>query len=181
MTPVIGAAVVTLKDVGCALFAVTVDVGLVCPDDDRVPADGHRAAKVVPCRTVAGGELGHLPPIVGAAVAAFKDVGCTLPAVAASIGPHHDCVPADRHGDAEQVPRRAVGGGELFHLTPVVGAAVVGFKDVGCALTSVAADISVVCPDDDRISADCHGNAEQVLRRAVAGGQLGDLGGEQGV
>ena len=81
------------------------------------------------------------------------------------MGTHHDGVAVDRHGDAEAVARRGVGGRQLGHLA-VRDAAVARAEYVGLAS---ATGITFVGPDHDGVASDRHGDAEVVIRRGVAG------------
>ena len=110
-------------------MAVVVVVG---PDHDGVAVDRHGVAEVVVRRGVGGRQLGHLA-VRGAAVGRAEDVGrARVPPSSSSVGPDHDGVAVDRHGDAEVVVRRGVGGRQLGHLA-VRGAAVGRAEDVGRA------------------------------------------------
>ena len=91
--------------------------------------------------------------------------------VVVAVRPDDGRVAADRDAVAEVVARRAVGGGELGDLGPARAGVL---EDVGRA--GIAAVVIVaVRPDDGRVAADRDAVAEVVARRAVGGGELGDL------
>ena len=102
---------------------------------------------MVVCRGVGGRQLGHL--VVRGAVGRAEDVGRARPVVVvAPVGPDHDGVAVDRHGDAELVDRRGVVGRQLGHLD-VRGAAVGRAEDVDRAPvppSSPVAPTTIVAP-----------------------------------
>mmetsp|Transcript_12805 Transcript_12805/g.33902 ORF Transcript_12805/g.33902 Transcript_12805/m.33902 type:complete len:253 (+) Transcript_12805:343-1101(+) len=118
----------------------------------------HSAAEAV-LRSVVGCQLRHL--VRGTSIGCAKYVHRAHAATAGS--PDRDGVATNRHGAAELVARRGVGGRQLGHLV-VRGAAVARAEDVGCFLA--------MGPDHDGIATDRHGVAEVVPRCAVGGRQL---------
>ncbi|OQB24851.1 MAG: hypothetical protein BWY10_02572 [Chloroflexi bacterium ADurb.Bin180] len=176
LSPLVGAALVAGKDIGRALVGVAADIIRTRPDQGRVAADGHGAAKEVVGTAIGGGQAGDLAPVVGAVLVAAKDIGRALVGVAADItGRRADQsgVAADGHGPAKLVVGTAVGGGQAGDLSPLVGAALVAAKDIGRAPVFVACDIMINCPDNDRVAADGHGVAKEVVGTAVGGSERG--------
>ena len=80
----------------------------------------------------------------GAAVARAEDVGRAATGVV-PVGPNHDGVAVDRHGPAELVARRGVGGRQLGHLA-IRGTAVGRAEDVDRTWTAAAVVISLRGP-----------------------------------
>ena len=179
LAPTVGTPRVALEDVGRAgqRDRIGVKVGR---DDDLVPADRDGRAENVTRRRIGGGQLGHLAPTVGTPRVALEDVGRAgqRDRIGVKVGRDDDRVPADRDGRAENVTRRRIGGGQLGHLAPTVGAPRVALEGVGRA-GARARVVVLVGPDDDRVPADRDGRAENVTRRRIGGGQLGDLGRDQ--
>ena len=137
-------------------------------DHDGAAVDRHGVAEGVVGRGVRSRQLGDLA-VRGAAVGRAEDVGRTSLAVFA-MGTHHDSVAVDGHGDAEVVVRIGVGGSQLGHLA-VRDAAVARSEDIDRATVGVV----FVGPNHDGVASDRHRVAEVVIRRGVAGSQLGHL------
>ena len=108
-----GAAVKRAEDVGRAPVVV-VAAG---SDYYGVAFDRHGPAEVVVARGVAGSQLGQLD-VRGAAVKRAEDIGRTSSAVLV-VGPDHDGVAVDGHGDAKVVAPIGVGGRQLRHFEVV--------------------------------------------------------------
>ena len=120
------------EDIGRA-GADAVIIVLDSPDHHRVAADGDGPPKQITRRAVAGGDLFHLPPVVSTALIALKDIGSTgvTVDVIVLVSPDHHRVAADGDGNTQTNTRRAVGGGDLFHLPPVVSTALIAIENIG--------------------------------------------------
>ena len=120
-----GAVAVPLVDVGRPGIADRVTRATILtggPDDDRVPADRHRTAKVVPRLGVGRAQDGHLPPVVSAPLVPLIDVGRPgapgpgARAAVFNVGSNDDHVLADRHRPAKVIVRLGVGRAQDGHL-----------------------------------------------------------------
>ena len=153
-----GAAVGREEDVGRARSraAVVVAIG---SDHDGVAIYGHGGAEGVARRGVGGRQLGQLT-VRGAAVGREEDVGRarSRAAVVVAAGPNHNCVAVDRHGGAEEVARRGIGGRQFGHFD-VRGATIGRAEDVG--------SFPIPGSDHDGAAVDRHGVAEVLSLRAI--------------
>ena len=159
---------------GAGELAVVVVEG--CPDNGGFlaggAADRDEDAERVARRAIVGQELDDLPARGG-----VEEVGGTgaRAVVVVQVGPDDGGGATDCHGLPEEVVRSAVVGQELGDLT-----ARGGVKEVcGAGVESVV--VVETRPNDGGGTADRHGEAEQVARRAIVGQELGDLGARGGV
>jgi hypothetical protein len=111
---------------------------------------------------------------------AFKDVGPTLVIIVADLGAGRsddDDISLDSHSATKPIVGCTIVRNQLSHLAPIVSSTLVAFKDVGCALPTVAIDVGKMRPDDSTITvrADGHGPAEFIAGRSIGGDQLGNL------
>ena len=175
LAPVVGTALIPLEDIGGSRI-VTGIVIFIRAYDDTVTVNGNGTAEVVVGVAVPRDELLHLAPVIIAAVVAPENVGGTgIETDDIAPGRTDDGgVAADGDGNAEQIPYGAVARGQLFHLAPVVGTAVVALKNIS-GTGIVAAVVIPRRPDNDGVAADGDGNTERVAGSPVAGGQLGRL------
>ena len=153
----------------CAVFPVR-------PDDDGVPADGHRLAKVVIVRAVGGGQLAHLAPAIrprpGCAQRRRPPHG-RVPSPSSQYAPTTTVSPLmATDSQSSHRPRRrrrsAFPPGPSYPPRP-------GCAQRGRPPRGRCPAVFTVRPDDDGVPADGHRAAKMVIVRAVGGGQLGHL------
>ena len=131
-------------------------VVLAGADHHRVPAHGHRNAKMIK-RTIAGGQFGSLRPIAPAPGRSYKNVGRSVIVIAGRPG--HDSVSANGNRSTQTIPNGGVTGCQFGRLETVIPAAARSLEDVDCAGIAGLFVISL-SPDHDGIPVDGDGKAE---------------------